>query len=151
MDHFAGLSVLLQRFPDARAIATPKLVELMRKQTGRLPFYRKLLPGQLPATIALPEPYDDGGFTLEGHQLRIIEQGRNDAVDTTSPHVPSIDLVVPEQVSPQTPAGWNATAANNPGAVPSVRSDLSPDSPPALAGRAFRSPGALREPQRGWP
>lgn len=29
-DHFAGLSVLLQRFPDARAIATPKSVELMR-------------------------------------------------------------------------------------------------------------------------
>lgn len=33
IDHFAGLSVLLQRFPNARAIATPKSVELMYKQT----------------------------------------------------------------------------------------------------------------------
>ena len=94
IDHYAGLSVLLQRFPDARAIATPKSVALMQKQTPRLSSYRKLWPGQLPTMITLPEPYDDGAFTLEGHELRIIEQGRTDAVDTTSLHVPSIDLVV---------------------------------------------------------
>jgi len=94
IDHFAGLSLLLQRYPDARAIATPKSVALMQKQTPRLSSYRKLWPGQLPATITLPEPYDDDTFTLEGHELRIIEQGRTDAVDTTSLHVPSIDLVV---------------------------------------------------------
>jgi glyoxylase-like metal-dependent hydrolase (beta-lactamase superfamily II) len=40
-DHFAGLSVLLQRFPKARAIATPKSVQLMRKQSGLKPFLRK--------------------------------------------------------------------------------------------------------------
>jgi glyoxylase-like metal-dependent hydrolase (beta-lactamase superfamily II) len=93
-DHFAGLSVLLQRFPEARAIATPKSVELMRKQTEAAPLFRKCWPGQLPARIVLPEPYDQDVFTLEGHELRIIEQGRTDAVDSTSLHVPSIDLVV---------------------------------------------------------
>ena len=94
IDHFAGLSVLLKRFPDARAIATPQAVTLMQQQTSRLPSYRKLWPGQLPDTIVVPEPYDDDAFTLEGHELRIIQQGRTDAVDTTSLHVPSIDLVV---------------------------------------------------------
>jgi glyoxylase-like metal-dependent hydrolase (beta-lactamase superfamily II) len=93
-DHFAGLSVLLQRFPDARAIATPKSVELMRKQSELMPFLRKRWPDQLPTRIALAEPYADNVFALEGHELRIIEQGRTDAVDTTSLHVPSIDLVV---------------------------------------------------------
>jgi glyoxylase-like metal-dependent hydrolase (beta-lactamase superfamily II) len=93
-DHFAGLSVLLQRFPEARAIATPKSVGLMHKQSQAIPLFRKLWPGQLPARIVLPEPYDKDVFTLEGHELRIIEQGRTDAVDTTSLHVPSIDLVV---------------------------------------------------------
>jgi glyoxylase-like metal-dependent hydrolase (beta-lactamase superfamily II) len=33
-------------------------------------------------------------FTLEGHELYIIEQGRTDGPDTTSLHVPAIDLVV---------------------------------------------------------
>ena len=94
IDHFAGLSVLLQRFPNARAIATPKSVELMHKQTPRLSAFHKLWPGQLPAAITLPEPYDEDVFTLEGQELRIIKQGRTDAVDGTSLHVPQIDLVV---------------------------------------------------------
>ncbi|MGW7244035.1 MBL fold metallo-hydrolase [Streptomyces sp. NPDC054804] len=94
IDHYAGLSVLLQRFPDARAIATPKSVELMRAQSPRLSTYRKLWPGQLPATIAVPEPHDGDIFTLEDHELRIIEQGRTDSADSTSLHVPAIDLVV---------------------------------------------------------
>src|SRR5262249_53907768 len=85
---------LLRRFPEARAIATPKSVELMRKSSQAMPLFRKRWPGQLPASIELAEPYDGDVFTLEGHELRIIEQGRTDAVDTTSLHVPSIDLVV---------------------------------------------------------
>jgi glyoxylase-like metal-dependent hydrolase (beta-lactamase superfamily II) len=93
-DHFAGLSVLLQRFPDARAIATPKSVELMRKQSELIPFLRKRWPDQLPTRIVLAEPHADNVFAVEGHELRIIEQGHTDAVDTTSLHVPSIDLVV---------------------------------------------------------
>ncbi|WP_344382984.1 MBL fold metallo-hydrolase, partial [Georgenia ruanii] len=92
LDHFAGLSVVLRHFPDARAIATPKSVELARAQ--KVAFYRTLLPGQLPATITVPEPYTDEVFLLEGHELRIIEQGHTDAVDSTSLYAPSIDLVV---------------------------------------------------------
>ena len=94
VDHFAGLSVLLQHFPDARAIATPASVELMRKQPPLMPFFRRLWPGQVPPTLAFPEPYDKDVCTLEDHEVRIIEQGRTDAVDTTSLHVPTIDLVV---------------------------------------------------------
>ncbi|MGW0816513.1 MBL fold metallo-hydrolase [Streptomyces viridiviolaceus] len=92
LDHFAGLSVLLRHFPGARAIATPKTVDLARRQT--VPFYRKLLPGQLPAVITLPEPYEEEAFTLEGRELRIIVQGHTDAPDSTSLHVPALDLVV---------------------------------------------------------
>jgi hypothetical protein len=88
LDHFAGLSVLLRHFPDARVIATPKSVELTRAQP--VAFYRRLLPGQLPAAITLPEPYPEVVFHLEGHELRLIEQGHTDAPDSTSLHVPSI-------------------------------------------------------------
>ena len=76
----------LQRFPEARAIATPKSVELMRKQSQAIPLFRKLWPGQLPTRIVLPEAYDKDVFTPKGHELRIIEQARTDAVDTTSLH-----------------------------------------------------------------
>src|ERR1700720_1035816 len=95
-DHFYGLSVLLDRFPGARAIATPKAVSAMQMSftpvVERLA--RRLFPGQVATKLVPPEPYEHDTFTLEGHELRIIKQGRTDTVHTTSLHVPSIDLVV---------------------------------------------------------
>ena len=95
LDHFFGLSVLLERFPDAKAIATPNSVEVIAQTDPALMhFFERFFPGQSPAKISVPEPYDDDTFTLEGHELRIIEQGRTDVPHSTSLHVPSIDLVV---------------------------------------------------------
>jgi glyoxylase-like metal-dependent hydrolase (beta-lactamase superfamily II) len=95
-DHFYGLSVLLDRFPDARAIATPKTVDAMRIYLSPSveQLARQLFPGQVPTKLVAPEPYERDTFTLEGHELRIIEQGHTDSADTTSLHVPSIGLVV---------------------------------------------------------
>jgi glyoxylase-like metal-dependent hydrolase (beta-lactamase superfamily II) len=149
IDHYAGLTVLVQRFPDARAIATPQSVALMQKQTPRLSWYRNLWPGQLPTTITLPEPYDDDAFTLEGHEVRIIEQGRTDAVDSTSLHVPSIDLVVAGDVvynechmfvgdtTPESRENWIAAldhlAALNPKtAIAGHKKPGAPDTPAAI-------------------
>ena len=94
-DHFYGLSILLERFPGARAIATPKTVNAMQTSipvVGRLA--RRLFPGQVATKLVPPEPYEHETFTLEGHELRIIEQGRTDCPDSTSLYVPSIGLIV---------------------------------------------------------
>ena len=95
-DHFYGLSVLLDRFPGARAIATPKTVEAMRSSfvPPLSQFARQLFPGQVPTKLVSPESYEGDTFTLEGHELRIIEQGRTDCPDSTSLYVPSIGLIV---------------------------------------------------------
>jgi glyoxylase-like metal-dependent hydrolase (beta-lactamase superfamily II) len=55
---------------------------------------RRLFPGQMATKLVPPQPYELDTFTLEGHELRIIEQGRTDSPDSTSLYVPSIDLVV---------------------------------------------------------
>ena len=95
-DHFYGLSILLDRFPGARAIATPKTVNAMQMSFSppveRLA--RRLFPGQVATKLVPPEPYEHDTFTLEGHELRIIEQGRTDSPDSTSLYVPSIGLIV---------------------------------------------------------
>jgi len=95
-DHFYGLGILLDRFPGARAIATPKTLNAM--QTSFTPpverLARRCFPGQIPTKLVSPEPYERDTFTLEGHDLRIIEQGHTDSADTTSLHVPSIRLIV---------------------------------------------------------
>jgi glyoxylase-like metal-dependent hydrolase (beta-lactamase superfamily II) len=95
-DHFYGLSILLDRFPGARAIATPKTVAAMQMSLSppveRLA--RQLFPGQVPTKLVPPVPYEHDTFTLEGQELRIIEQGRTDCPDSTSLHVPSLGLIV---------------------------------------------------------
>ena len=95
-DHFYGLSILLDRFPGARAIATPNTVKAMQMSftptVERLA--RRLFPGQVPTKLISAEPYEQETFTLEGHELRIIEQGRTDCPDSTSLYVPSVGLIV---------------------------------------------------------
>ncbi len=95
-DHFYGLSILLDRFPGARAIATPKALAAMQMSftptVERLA--RNMFPGQVPTKLVPPVPYEQKTFTLEGRELRIIEQGRTDSPDSTSLYVPSIGLIV---------------------------------------------------------
>ena len=74
-DHFFGLSVRLNRFPDARVIATPKSVQLMHQQLESGPldgFFRRWWPRQLSSQMTTAQPYEDDTFTLEGHELHII-------------------------------------------------------------------------------
>jgi len=81
-----GLSVLLNRFPNARAIATPKSVETMRQFL--VPpldqIMDRLWPGQLATKLVAAEPDESETFTLERHEFRIIEQRRTDCPDSTS-------------------------------------------------------------------
>jgi glyoxylase-like metal-dependent hydrolase (beta-lactamase superfamily II) len=96
-DHFYGLSILLDRFPGARAIATPRTLNAIMQIYLSPPvkrLARRMFPGQVPTKLVAPEPYERDTFTLEGHELRIIEQGHTDSADTTSLHVPSIGLIV---------------------------------------------------------
>src|SRR5216683_5205532 len=49
-DHFFGLAPLLERFPRAKAVATPEIVEAMQAQLAPASidgFWRRLYPGQI--------------------------------------------------------------------------------------------------------
>jgi len=67
-DHFYGLSILLDRFPGARAIATSKTVNAMQMSftptAERLA--RRMFPGQVATKLVSPEPYEPDTFALEG-------------------------------------------------------------------------------------
>src|SRR5579862_7220333 len=83
-DHFYGLGILLDHFPGARAITTPRTLNAM--QMAFTPtierLARRCFPGQVPTKLVAPQPYERDTFTLEGHELRIIEQGHTDRADT---------------------------------------------------------------------
>src|SRR5271170_3040515 len=150
-DHFYGLGILLDRFPGARAIAAPNTVSAMQMSftapVERLA--RRMFPGQVAAKLVAPEPYEHDTFTLEGHELRIIAQGRTDSPDSTSLYVPSIGLIVAGDVvynqcrmyvgdtTPESRKNWIAAldrlAALNPEIVVAGHKKTgAPDSPSAI-------------------
>jgi glyoxylase-like metal-dependent hydrolase (beta-lactamase superfamily II) len=95
-DHWFGLSVILERFPQARALALPAVIEAMRQGSTPqvLALWNGLFPGKLPDHLVLAEPLPDHTIELEGHDLVAVELGHSDTDDTTCLHVPEIGLVV---------------------------------------------------------
>jgi glyoxylase-like metal-dependent hydrolase (beta-lactamase superfamily II) len=96
-DHFFGIGALLNRFPKARAVATPDVVESMRRQASQefvSNFWEALYPGQIPEHRVIAEELKGNGIQLEGRDLLVVEVGHTDTEHTTCLHVPSTDLVV---------------------------------------------------------
>jgi glyoxylase-like metal-dependent hydrolase (beta-lactamase superfamily II) len=96
-DHFFGLKLLLDRFPNARAFATASSVAAMRNQINPefvKSFWEPRFPGQVPSSLAAPEILEGEALYLEGEELRVIELGHTDTVHSTALHVPSIGLVM---------------------------------------------------------
>jgi glyoxylase-like metal-dependent hydrolase (beta-lactamase superfamily II) len=96
-DHFFGNGILLERFPGARAVATPKVLEIMRKQMSpqvMAALWNKRFPGLIPQDIVLPDRLDGNTLRLEGQELIVVDVGHTDTDDCTCLYVPSVDLVV---------------------------------------------------------
>ncbi|HZZ93144.1 MAG TPA: MBL fold metallo-hydrolase [Usitatibacter sp.] len=96
-DHFLGLTVLLDRFPDAKALATPEVATRMREQATPEKLdarWRKLFPGQIPHVVSFANAMDGNTIHLEGRELIAVELGHTDTDGSTCLHVPSMNLVV---------------------------------------------------------
>lgn len=96
-DHFLGLKIVLDRFPNARAFATVSTVAAMQNQIKPdfvRSFWELRFPGQLPSEFVLPEVVEGDTLHLEGEALYVVHLGHTDTANTTALHVPSIGLVV---------------------------------------------------------
>ncbi len=95
-DHWFGIATLLERFPTARALATPNVVRVMRQHASpeRLKFWKAAFPNQIPDRLVIAEELKGNAFELEGRELVAVELGHTDTDYTTCLNVPSIGLVV---------------------------------------------------------
>jgi glyoxylase-like metal-dependent hydrolase (beta-lactamase superfamily II) len=96
-DHFFGIGAILNRFPNARAMATPDVVKSMRQQASPdyvSSFWSARYPSQIPERLVIAEELKGNVIQLEGRELVVVELGHTDTDHTTCLHVPSADLVV---------------------------------------------------------
>ena len=96
-DHWFGVGTLLKRFPDARVVATPNTVSVMRLNASPEfldGVWKRSFPGQIPEKLVMAQELEGNVIDLEGHELFVVELGHTDTDHTTCLHVPSIGLVV---------------------------------------------------------
>ncbi len=95
-DHWFGIGALLDRFPGARAVASPAVVKMMKEQSPEIlkSWWQARLPGQIPERVVIAEELAGNVIKLEGQDLVVVEVGHTDTHDTTVLHVPAIGLVV---------------------------------------------------------
>jgi glyoxylase-like metal-dependent hydrolase (beta-lactamase superfamily II) len=96
-DHFFGASTILERFPGARVVARPEVIEVMRQQASPESletFWNPRFPGQIASQLAIAEELSGDVIHLEGHELVSVPLGFTDTAGTTCLHVPSIGLIV---------------------------------------------------------
>ena len=150
-DHWLGLARLLERFPDARGLASAKVLERARFEgtdSRMREYWRSRFPGEVPAEPVLPEQFDGDSFELDGHELRFIDT-QGDIEHTSMVYAPSVGAVVAgdavyNQVHMMTAetdavsrgawvAGLDALAALNPATVVSGHKRVgAPDTPDTI-------------------
>jgi glyoxylase-like metal-dependent hydrolase (beta-lactamase superfamily II) len=92
-----GPGTVLERFPGARFVARPEVIQIMRQQASPESletFWNPRFPDQISSQLAIAEELTGNVINLEGHDLVSVPLGFTDTASTTCLHVPSIGLIV---------------------------------------------------------
>jgi len=93
-DHWFAAGLLAERF-GARVVATAGTIAQMHLNVAARPvLWDKMYPGRIPPSPVTAVTVPGGRFTLQGHDLVMVEVGHTDSPDTSVLHVPDLGLVV---------------------------------------------------------
>jgi glyoxylase-like metal-dependent hydrolase (beta-lactamase superfamily II) len=93
-DHYLGFVPLLERFPGARCVAPPGVIEYMDQHMDKQNRDWAYMFGD--ATVQggpLPDPLEGSTLHVDGSPLNVIEVEQADIAPTAIVHVPELDLV----------------------------------------------------------
>jgi glyoxylase-like metal-dependent hydrolase (beta-lactamase superfamily II) len=94
-DHWYGAGELVARFPEARLVATPPVLEYIHQAADvEAQQWAAMFGDRVVKPTAVPEALNGLTLELEGNELRIVEVGQGDIRPSTVVHIPAIDTVV---------------------------------------------------------
>lgn len=98
-DHWYGIDELVRRFPTARPVALPGVVEWIEDNAELMAAQWSMLFGDRGASpTTRPSVLEGASLALEGHEIDVLELGQGDIAPSTAVHVPALGLVVPGDV-----------------------------------------------------
>jgi glyoxylase-like metal-dependent hydrolase (beta-lactamase superfamily II) len=93
-DHWFAAGLLAERF-GARVVASAGTITEMHGNVAARPLlWDKVYAGLIPPSPVTAVTVPGNCFTVEGHDLVIVEVGHSDSADTSVLHVPDLGLVV---------------------------------------------------------
>ena len=93
-DHYLGVNPLLERFPEAKCVALPGVIEFMRHiHEDNMVQWRVLFGDTSVMELPRAEPLEDLTMYVDGSPLHILEVKQADIHPTTVVHIPAADAV----------------------------------------------------------
>ena len=94
-DHYFGLERLLERFPQARAVAAPVVAsDIAAGNEANREQWSEMFNGEALDNTVIPEPLEGDTITVDGDALRAVVVGQADIPNNTVLHIPSLAAVV---------------------------------------------------------
>jgi len=95
-DHYFGLVVIRQAFPNARFVALPRVVEGIKASwEGRVKAWKPQYGDNIPSNPIIPDALDGKTLTLEGETLQIYGPLQGDSAgDNSFVWIPSLKAIV---------------------------------------------------------
>jgi glyoxylase-like metal-dependent hydrolase (beta-lactamase superfamily II) len=94
-DHYFGLAVLHEAFPNAQILAQPEAAEeFWRSYPNRYAFWGARIGANAPDHPVPPAAYKEATYVLEGQPIELIGPVQGDAVNSTVFWVPSARAVI---------------------------------------------------------
>ncbi|MEJ6395992.1 MBL fold metallo-hydrolase [Gymnodinialimonas sp. 2305UL16-5] len=99
-DHFLGLGVLMDRFPQARPVAHSALQPIL-EQAGPPMFdqIKAMMGPALADRVVIPEPLGGDTMMLEGERISILEPMHGDTDTITPVYVESLDTLITSDIA----------------------------------------------------
>ena len=89
-DHFMGLDVITERFPEARVVGTRNVVDDIKKDgPWMLSLLQEKLGLEAPRKLVVPEVLADGEIVLEGKRVEVVEFGEGESRHIAALFIPS--------------------------------------------------------------
>lgn len=108
-DHYFGLAVIRQAFPDAKLVALPAAVDdIKRTWQDKVAQWRAMYGDLVPARPVLPTELTGSTLTLEGETLEIHGGLMGDAAGNSYVWIPSIKTVVAGDIVYHGVHAWTA-------------------------------------------
>jgi glyoxylase-like metal-dependent hydrolase (beta-lactamase superfamily II) len=94
-DHFLGLDVITERFPNVQVVSTQNVVtDIKTDGPWMFSMLRDKLGSEAPTRLVIPDPCTEQDLTIEGVKLEVVEFGEGESKHTATLYIPTLEALL---------------------------------------------------------